>query len=216
VREDLEQQEQLEAIKGFWKDNRRLILALLAAFLVSAAVAWGWKSWKSSQSAEAGLLYEALDQALSDQKIDAAEAAHKKLQEGFASTAYADLAALRLAKAQVAAGQLEKAQEVLQAVSGSADESLRWVARVRLAAVLIDLDRLDEALKAVSEQPPEAYAGLVDDRRGDVLVLMGRTEEARQAWTRAREALQKEEGARALILLDRKLGALEALSAAKP
>ena len=44
MREDLEQQEQLDAIKGFWSDNKRWIVPMIAVVVLTAAALNGW-SW---------------------------------------------------------------------------------------------------------------------------------------------------------------------------
>ena len=73
------------------------------------------------------------------------------------------------------------------AAKGS-DESVAWIARVRAATVLMDLERLPEALQQLEGEPPAAALGMVQDRRGDVLSLMKRWDEARSAWEAAQKA----------------------------
>lgn len=212
MREDLEQQEQLEAIKGFWKDYRRLILGILVAAVLAFAGVWGWQSWQTSRADASGLLYESLEQALDAQDFEKAEAAYAQVRADYRGTTHADLSALRMAKAYVAAAKLDQAAEALRLAAESKDEALGWVAKTRLAAVLIDQDQLQEALKVLEGSPPTALEGMVQDRRGDVLVLLGRKDEARQAYLAARDRLQQDDAGRALEILQRKLGALDALS----
>jgi predicted negative regulator of RcsB-dependent stress response len=57
---DLQEQEQLDALKAFWKQYGNLITwALIAALAVYAGLN-GWKWWQREQSAKAGALYEQL------------------------------------------------------------------------------------------------------------------------------------------------------------
>jgi len=53
MREDLEQQEQLDAIKGFWSENKRWIVPLISLLLIAAAAFNGW-NWSAKPSGESG------------------------------------------------------------------------------------------------------------------------------------------------------------------
>ncbi|MEY3981192.1 MAG: Tetratricopeptide repeat-like domain, partial [Pseudomonadota bacterium] len=50
MREDLEQQEQLDAIKGFWQDNKKWIVPALVVVLVAAVGFNGWTFWQNRQA----------------------------------------------------------------------------------------------------------------------------------------------------------------------
>ncbi|MEY3994001.1 MAG: hypothetical protein RLZZ113_1106, partial [Pseudomonadota bacterium] len=50
MREDLEQQEQLDAIKGFWSDNKRWIVPMIALVVLTAVALNGWSWWQNRQA----------------------------------------------------------------------------------------------------------------------------------------------------------------------
>jgi predicted negative regulator of RcsB-dependent stress response len=76
------------------------------------------------------------------------------------------------------------------------------LARIRLAAVLLDEKAYDEALKVLAVKPPASFAALFEDARGDVLQAQGKAAEARAAYQAALSKLGGgEEPARELIQL---------------
>ena len=70
MREDLEQQEQLDAIKGFWQDNKKWIVPLLGVALAAAAAFNGWTYWQNRQAAGASDALTAMEAAIGEQNVD--------------------------------------------------------------------------------------------------------------------------------------------------
>lgn len=208
MREDLEQQEQLDAIKGFWQDNRWWILGLLVA-IFGAWAAWaGWQAYSASKARAANQAYGPFAQAFADQNLKEASAAAKVLFEQHGQSVQADMAGLQLAKLQHGAGELEPALASLGQVIQSKDAVMAWTARLRAAAIQIDQSKFDQALTVLAGTPPASFEPDVLDRRGDIYALMNRNDEARAAWTAAKA---KPGISNALTaLLDRKLAALGA------
>ena len=208
MREDLEQQEQLDAIKGFWHDNRWWILGLLVVIFGSWAAWAGWQAYTASKARAANQAYGPFAQAFADQNLKAASAAAKVLFEQHGSSAQADMAGLQLAKLQHGAGEFEPALASLSQVMKSKDTVMAWTARLRAAAIQIDQNKFDQALAVLADTPPASFEPDVLDRRGDIYALMNRKDEARSAWTAAKS---KPGISNALTaLLDRKLAALDA------
>jgi predicted negative regulator of RcsB-dependent stress response len=114
---------------------------------------------------------------------DAAGALRSKHPGSF----YASQAALVAAKAAFDAGNLDEARNQLQWVMDKGVEEHRGVARLRLAAVLLEQKKFDDALRVLDGNKDEAFAALVADLRGDVMLAQGRTDEARAAYKLAME-----------------------------
>lgn len=216
MREDLEQQEQLEAIKGWWKENQRWVLSLLVAASLAGAGYTGWNYVQSSRAEKATVLLEALSRAIDSQDLDKAKAAAQPLFDSYSGLAQADIAALQLARLAAGSGDFDGARAALAIAQSSKDPALAWIARTRLAGILLDQSNPQEALKALEGSPPEAIKALVDDRRGDVYAALGQRNEALASWTAARAALAADAAPRTLDLIDRKMAVIAAEQKGKP
>jgi len=63
----------------------------------------------------------------------------------------------------------------------------RGIARLRLAAVLLDEKKYDEGLKVLDGADDPAFAAPAADLRGDIMLAQGRLDEARAAYKLAME-----------------------------
>jgi predicted negative regulator of RcsB-dependent stress response len=100
---------------------------------------------------------------------------------------YASEAALVVARNAFDAGNLDEARKQLEwALSHGVDEH-RGVARMRLAAVLMEQKKYDEALRVLDGNKDEAFVALAADLRGDIMLAQGRLDEARAAYKLASE-----------------------------
>lgn len=188
---DLEEQEKLEALKAWWKENRGLIFLAVVAGAVTLTAVSGWRWYQARQSLESGRLYEVLTRAARAGDVKALRDAGGTLAEQFPRTLYASMGALASARFHFDRGELKSAKAQLQwVVEHSPSDDFRDLARLRLASVLLDENAVDEALKLLEPAPQEAYAGQYAAMRGDLLVAKNQREEARAAY---RQALEKTE-----------------------
>jgi predicted negative regulator of RcsB-dependent stress response len=213
MREDLEQEEQLDAIKGFWAENKRWIVPLVTLALLAAAGFNGFNWWKERQAVKASEAFVALENALKEQSLDKAKVAYKVLADDYASTTQAALGGLQMAKVFVSSGDLPAARDALTHVSKNGAAEFAWVARIRMAGVMLDENNAKGALDVLSGTPDKDLAPLVNDRKGDVYAALGNLEEARAAWKLAADALTVGSPTRELVL--RKLQSVDAFKEAK-
>lgn len=180
---NLEEQEQIDALKAWWTDYGKLVMLGVIACALTIAAFQGWRYYRAQQAERAAALYTQLDQArVAGEQKKVRDIAAQVIQS-YGSTPYAGMAALAAAKASFETGEIEDARKNLQwAADKARDEEMRDVARFRLAGVLLDEKKYDEALKVLSEKSTEAYVALFADRRGDVLAAQGKTAEARAAY----------------------------------
>lgn len=213
MREDLEQEEQLDAIKGFWAENKRWIVPLITLALLAAAGFNGFNWWKERQAVKATEALVALENALKEQSLDKAKVAYKVLADDFASTTQAALGGLQMAKVLVSSGDLPAARDALAHVAKNGADEFSWVAKIRMAGVMLDENNAKGALDILSGTPSKEFAPLVNDRKGDVYAALGNLEEARAAWKLAADALTAGSPTRELVL--RKLQSVDAFKEAK-
>jgi predicted negative regulator of RcsB-dependent stress response len=204
---DLDEQEQLDSLKAWWK--RWGSLTLLALAIVVAAAA-GWRYWQNrtlTQSLEAASVYQNLTQSLATNDAKAARAAGAMLIDKYQDTAYAPRAALLLAKLNVMGKDLKSAQTQLEwAANNSKEPFVKDLARLRLAGVQLDQKQYDAALKTLGATHSDAYAFRFLDLKGDVLLAQGKPAEARAAYQAAFGKMAEDSAYRSIVEL--KLDAL--------
>lgn len=185
---DLEEQEQLAELKGWWKDNGGKVIAVVAAVAIGAAGWQGWRVWQSGQAQQAGALYESLLQAVRAGDPKALRDAGGTLVENFPGTLYASMGALTAARFHFDRGDLKSARTQLQWVmERSPSDEFKDLARLRLAAVLLDDKAHDEALAVLDGKHAAAMAGQFAALKGDVLVAKSQPAEAKAAYRLALE-----------------------------
>lgn len=199
---DLQEQEQLDEIKGWWQEHGKLVILFIAAFAVAFSAYHAWRYYRHSQATAAFTLYQQMEQA--DQAGDAkrVRAIAARIVAEYDSTAYAVLAALVAARHAFAAGDLPQAKAHLQwVIERARGAEIRDVARLRLAAVLLDEKNHAEALKLVDTKPVDGMAGLYADMKGDILLAQGKVTEARNAYQFALDKSQANSPYRATVQL---------------
>lgn len=184
---DLEEQEQLDQIKHFWKTWGNLISWVLIAILGSYAAWNGYQYWERSQAAKASALYDEVERAVSSGDVSRVERSFADMKDKFGSTQFAQQSALLAAKTLQAQGKTDAARDALSWVAnGASDKAYRDIARMRLAALHLDAKAYDEALTQLGGEFTPAMMGLAADLRGDVLQAKGQNAEAivayQQAW----------------------------------
>lgn len=179
---DLEEQEQLAEIKVWWKQYGNLVTNVLTAVAL-VVIAWqGWNWYQRNQSAQASMVFNVLQKAVQDKDSQRIKAASGELLEKFSRSNYAPLGALTAAKAMVDAGDAKTAKvQLLWAVENGKDE-LRDLARLRLAAVLLDEKDYDQALKQLDGTVGPRFEARFADNRGDVFSAQSKKTEAIAAY----------------------------------
>ncbi len=206
---DLQEQEQLDALKAFWNKQGNLITWALILVLGGFAAWNGWQYWQREQAQKAGALFEELDRAALAGDAEKVTRVFADLKERNPGTAYAQQGGLLAAKVQVAKGQIDAAKASLSWVAENAvEDEARQLARLRLAGVQADAKQYPEALKTLDAVKGEGFEALAADRRGDVLMAQGKRVEALAAYQTAWKTMGEKVEYRRLI--DAKLTALGA------
>jgi len=184
---DLEEQEQIDSLKTWWKMYGNLVTGLVVAASL-AMVGWqGWNWYQGGQSAKAAAIYGVLEQAASAGDAQKVKAAAGELAEKFGGTHYAALGAMLAARQSFDAGDLKTARTQLTWAAENAKDELKDLARLRLAAILLDDKAFDEALKQLDGARAVALEARFLEMKGDVLAAQGKRPEARAAYKSALE-----------------------------
>ncbi|HEY6511738.1 MAG TPA: tetratricopeptide repeat protein [Burkholderiaceae bacterium] len=210
---DLQEQEQVDALKSFWQQYGNLITwALVAALLVYAGIT-GWQWWQREQSTHASAMFDEFERALNAADLDKTARVFGDLKERYPRTAYAQQAGMLAAKLQFDKGKAEDARASLTwVIEHGVESDYQSLGRLRLAALLLETKQYDEAHHQLDAVPAGPYAALAADRRGDVLLAQGKKDDARAAYQQAFKSMDDKVEYRRLV--DAKLTALGATPAA--
>lgn len=208
---DLQEQEQIEGLKAWWKDNGNFVLGAVLVVVVAMGGWRGWQYYQNKQTAEAATLYAEFTRQMESNDAKRINDAAAAVMEKYSGTAYASRAALLAAQFNEFGKDKAKAKTQLQWVIDHAGEAtLKDVARLRLAAILMDEKKYDDSMKLLNAAHPDSFNGLYADLKGDVLSAQGKTEEARTAYKQAYEKTDAKSMYRNLIQMK-----MDALGAAK-
>ncbi len=186
---DLGEQESIEELKDWWGRHGTLVTAVIVAAALAVFGYRFWNYYQGSQTAKAAVLYEQLEKAISEKQMTLVREVAGTMLDRYAGTAYAEMTALAAARANADAGDLNTARAQLQwAADHARDPEYRFVARLRLASVLLDQGQGDAALKALAGDVPANFQAAFADRRGDILASQNKIAEARAQY---QEALAK-------------------------
>jgi predicted negative regulator of RcsB-dependent stress response len=197
---DLEEQEQLDQLKHFWKQYGNIITWVLIAAMGSFA-AWNfYQSYNRNQAGQASAMFDEVERAAQSGDVAKIERAFGDMKDKFGGTTYAQQAGLLAGKALFDKGNTDGAKAALSWVADKAsDEGLQAIARLRLAGVLVEAKALDDAMKQLSAPFPAEYAALVADRKGDVLALQGKKPESIAEYKKAYDGFDERTDYRRLV-----------------
>jgi predicted negative regulator of RcsB-dependent stress response len=197
---DLEEQEQLDELKHFWKQYGNLITWVLIA-VFGAVAAWnGYQYWQNKQSAQAAVLYEEVERASQTADMVRLDRSLADMKDRFGGTLYAQQAGLLAAKTYYEKGNADAARAALTWVSDKAsDAGYQAIAKLRLAGLLLEAKSYPEAVQTLSGSFPKEFAALAADRLGDVYAAQGKNNEARAEYQKAYQGLTERAEYRRLV-----------------
>lgn len=206
---DLDEQEQLDELKHFWKRWGNLITWLLIAILSSYAGWMGWQAWQSKQSAQSAALFDTVERAAVSGDLVLFERSVVDIKSKFGSTTYAHQAAFLASRIFQDNSRSKEAREQLQwVIDQASDEGYQALARLRLSSLMIQDKEFDAARKLLNAKSPESFEPLVADRLGDLDMLTNQTADAIKHYQAAWKAMEPTAQYRRLIAF--KLAALGA------
>ena len=178
--------EQVEELKKWWRENGKSIIAGLIIGIGGLA---GYQYWKESKIENARAASDIYAEVLVLQnKADKQEfiAKANSLLDEYGSTSYATLTRFTLAKQYAETGKWEEAITPLKSIiDNSRHDGYVHLARIRLANVYIQLDKYDDALALVNRNDNSEFQSLYDELQGDIYQAKGEIDKARNAYEKA-------------------------------
>lgn len=202
------EEQQVEALKRWWKENGT---SLIVGLFVGVSGLFGWRYYvdqNNSHAMQASDLYMQVMQSaalntVDDKTIDI----NNKLINEFSDTPYAALSSLALAKSEYEKSNIDAATAQLEiAVKHASNDVIKQIANLRLAKVYIEQSKYDEALALLSLSHAAAYDAQYEELKGDLYLAKGDVALARAAYDKAID-LQGAAASRWLKLKRQNLGA---------
>lgn len=197
---NLDEQEQLDQFKYFWRQYGNIITWILIAVL-GAYAAWnGYQYWQRNQATQAAAMFDEVERSIASGDVAKVERALTDMNAKFGSSPYAQQAGLLAAKTFYEKGNLDASKKALATVAEkSSDVGYQAIAKLRLASAQMEGKNYDDALKQLTGTFPKDFEPLAADRRGDVLALQGKPAEAKAEYVKAYKGLEERSGYRRLV-----------------
>ncbi|MBB1318116.1 tetratricopeptide repeat protein [Shewanella sp. SR43-4] len=178
------EEQQVDAIKQFWKDYGT---SIVVGAVVGLGGLYGWNTYSDMKVTAAEKASESFQSIVTQ---SANPAALLVQAESFTSEhdqqGYQALLELMVAKSAVEAGDLAKAEasftKVIAAEPGS---GLGMVAMIRLARIQAEQNNLGMALATLEQVTDKAFASQREELKGDFLVRQGDLDKAKLAYQAA-------------------------------
>jgi len=171
--------EQLEAIKKWWKRYNGIVIVSISVVMlvISGFRYWSWHEQKVTQLASN--TYEHLMVAFSNHDNKGVRGYANQLITEYGKTVYADAAHLALAKLYVERANYARAHEELRKVAvHSKMPTLKQAAKIRLARLMAAEKSYDNALSELAGVTDSAYMPIVNELKGDIYAATGRYPQA--------------------------------------
>ncbi|WP_308023368.1 YfgM family protein [Neisseria oralis] len=197
----LEEQQELDDFKYFWKNWGRWLFALLIAAALGYLGYIIYKDHKISQNREAAeVLAQMVDKAQSKADSKQINVDLLKLQQDYPDTVPAAQATMMVAATEFDAGRYDTAAGHLNWVlSNQKAPLIQALAAQRLAVVLLQQKKYDAAITALNTKVEADFEPLLLEAKGDVYAAQNKTKEAAQSYQQALEKLPKDAIERELL-----------------
>jgi predicted negative regulator of RcsB-dependent stress response len=179
------EEEQVEALKRWWKENGT---SIIAGIVIGLGGVFGWQAWGNYQDRvgrDASIAFGQLVDAEQQGETESASKQAELLRLEYESSSYAVFAALIQAKVKLDQGDTAAARSQLEwAMAQSDNPSLKQLAQLNLARMLLSEGDLDGAAK-LADVTSGGFAGDFAQLRGDIAAEQGDKQAALEAYTLA-------------------------------
>ena len=181
------EEQQLEALKKWWKENST---SLIVGLFVGVTALFGWRYYVDQgnvHSVQASDLYMRVMQSaalntVDDKIIDI----NNTLINDYSDTPYAALSSLALAKTEYENGNVDASIAQLELAAKHANDDItKQIANLRLASVYIDQKKYEEALTLLNMSHDAAFDAQYEELKGDLYMAKDDIAQARIAYDNA-------------------------------
>lgn len=181
------EEQQLEALKRWWKENST---SLIVGLFVGVSSLFGWRYYvdnKNVQSVQASDIYMQVMQSAALQKVDDTTIdLNNKLINDYSDTPYAALSSLALAKSEYEKENVDAAVAQLElAIKHANDDVIKQIASLRLVSVYIEQKKYEQASALLNKPHDTAYDAHYEELKGDLHSAKGEIPQARMAYDKA-------------------------------
>jgi predicted negative regulator of RcsB-dependent stress response len=187
----LSEEERVEALKKWWKENVRSVFVGIG---LGVAVLLGWNAWqqaKERKSQEASGLYQQMLKAVEAKQAEPAGKLAERIVQQHQGSLYATYASLFQAKLKAEGGDLPGAKAILgDLVNSVKHDALRHIVRLRLIRVVQAQGDHDAALKLIEPLTPDKsgeFEKLYEELKGDSYLALNRRDDALNAYRKAKQ-----------------------------
>ena len=197
----LEEQQELDNFKYFWKTTGKWLFAVLILAALGYLGYTVYQNRKVSQNQEAAaILAEIVEKAQNKAPQNEINAELTKLQQSYPQSISAAQATLMAAATEFDAHRYDVAEAHLKWVlSNQQDSLIQALAAQRLGVVLLQQKKYDAALAALDTPVDAAFAPLLMETKGDVYAAQGKSQEALKNYGQALEKMSQDSVGRELV-----------------
>lgn len=179
--------EQIEALKKWWEENGK---SILAGIVLGLGAIFGWRAWQDhirEQAESASQLYqEMLETVSKDGNSLTVEDKTDQIITQYGKTTYAVFSKLAQARLAVQKDDYATAETDLRwALDNNSEDNLEHLIRIRLARVLAAQEKYQEAKTLLNVRKTGAFAAGYNELKGDIAKQEGNIEAARTAYQQA-------------------------------
>lgn len=194
------EQEQIQQLKNWVKQYGLTIIAGIAAAIAISSAWHYWQAYKEKILTHASAVYDEMLTLRAQGNSYGAGVQANKLLEHYPRTPYAQMASFMLARDAVLKKNYPEAITQLNwVIDHSNDKSIKEVARLREARILITQQKPQDAINFLKTVDDKTFNGLIDETKGDAYLAMNDKTSARTSYKKALEELPNAEITRPIL-----------------
>ncbi|MEH6577496.1 MAG: tetratricopeptide repeat protein [Amphritea sp.] len=203
------EEEQVEALKNWWKANGK---SLLLGIALALAIVFAWNGWQNNQrvtAENASIVYQNLVEAVAvasaptgtEEQLVTAQHLAATLKDEYDDSVYARFGALLSARLAADAGDFDAAlAEFDWVLAQSPDDVMQVITKMRKARVIAAKGDVQSAVTLLEGVTAESFKVSVEELKGDLYLQLGDRGKARTAYQNAMGAVQQK-GARPILTI---------------